>query len=133
MRVYRIEHSVSKKGCYTHSSSHELTDCMWSDGYYFARPGPNREPEFSDTPWRTSAYIEYFFGFASIEQFQRWFDTQKIIGLLHREGFIMRVFDCDDTDVIVSQWQAAFRIQNAKEVEKMTLDIFLKDSLNETT
>jgi hypothetical protein len=96
--IYRVEHQEYGHGPY---SNH---------GYDFwhRRDARHRHPvpaDDFDSDLRSDVYWK--FGFSSPEQLTAWF-TPAELRLLRRHGFIGRVYDVPDTDVIVGRSQVAF-------------------------
>ena len=132
MRVFRIEHRVDGGGCYSrHNGWCNDTDA--GEGAYYryqmSRPGPYYDANMKSR-MDPAECLDYYYGFGSLEQFHKWFDSPIVIAALARHDLVMRIFECEDANVVSGEWQVAFKKALAVEQETIELTSFVSEEIH---
>lgn len=122
MLVYRIEKDGS--GAWQSGVVHQA-DC-WAGTKFSPGHGPS---PFNDQEKGTALYhlfntdgsdhYKYYFGFQSIDAYQRWFHCARFRKGLAECGAKLVVYDVDNKHVATGNWQVAFRLKQARKVAEL--------------
>jgi hypothetical protein len=109
IKIFRIQHPKLGSGAYGSG-----VDWLWTEQGYPGgdnHPGPNDDDGisgfWSDLSW--PAKESYFFGFASMEQYEKWFFMQDWREAMHNAGLKMFIFEVDAKYAVIGKSQAIFQ------------------------
>jgi hypothetical protein len=116
MQIYRVEHKENKSGPYRQMNN-EMEEVLSKHSLY-KKPTPRNDlllrPKWIAIP--DSTIDNYRFGFESIEQLNDWFEAEEERQMLHRFGFVIRVYEADD--VLIGMHQVVFNITKAVRIPR---------------
>lgn len=113
--IWRVQ---NKHGYGPYNQSFEgnilLTLMDTEDGKYVKKPHP-QEDTVLNTIFQKSADQEYLYGFSSIEQFEKWFESEDIKQTLHDNGFYLASYEIDlqKDKALIGDHQAVFTKDHA--------------------
>ena len=83
-------------------------------GKYVKKPHPQKD-EVLNTIFRNAVEQEYIYGFSSIEQFEKWFESEDIKQTLHDNGFYLANYEIDlqKDKALIGDHQAVFTKEHA--------------------
>ncbi len=111
MILYRIEHAVTNVGPYWGANS--TNDSRQRD--MGLAHTDDQHPSFSRDidDWKViGSRYEYNCCFSTVQQLVDWFD-QIWLEVMHNNGYVVKVFEIDDTLVIESKYQSFFKRDQA--------------------
>jgi hypothetical protein len=122
MRVFRVETSKGHGPYRSDSPLIHFRDSYKDPSASSDRPAPAADPglfELDMMPFEK--FLQYSFGFVSIEQASKWFSEPEWLEALDRGGFVLSEYAVDSRYVESSDKQAAFQKARATKVGEIRL------------
>lgn len=130
MKIYRIEHKISRCGPFNGSATRAYDDnhkCH-EDHSSYDPPGPwglgEQGTELSQV-FKARDHSTYYFGFRSKAQLKRWFRSAAGRRAMAKEGFVVGLYEAPREVVAKGNWQVAFQRLNAsliRDLDVVTLN-----------
>lgn len=122
MKIYRLQHSVTKKGPYTHHIDNFNIRAVCGDVNIRNCPPPDSDTQlinnfrnfsnYNNTYLHISSIIKdkWIFAFSDLFQLKKWFGSKGISSLINQYGFEVVVKEIQDDKVVIGSSQCIVEI-----------------------
>lgn len=117
MIIYRVQHKVTREGCYRGSKAMDFSHYDWEN-----HPTPSNDSNAMSKAWfkRKRGGVTLF-GFKTLNQLEKWFD-KKERKLLKQSEFVIVVYDAEKEYAYASRKQAIFNIKHSNKIGEIELE-----------